>query len=310
MGGLVVCAYSDVGYKCLEWLFDQGESVRLVFTHADTPGEERWFGSVADLARKHGLEPRVVADLDDPADAERIRAVAPDFLFSFYFRKMIPERVLALATRGALNMHGSVLPAFRGRSPVNWAILKGATETGASLHYMTGKPDAGDLVDFERVKIGPDDDILGVSRRVGDAAVTVLARALPKLKAGTAPHVPLDLSKGSYFGGRKPEDGEIDWTKPAKEVHDLVRAVTKPWPGAFTDVFGKKVTIWKTRIAPYAGHDVFPGKVEPTESSVVVYAGDDRTVEILSARPEGGMDLDAGAFRDWLMRPSGVFSRG
>ena len=310
MGGLVVCAYSDVGYKCLEWLFDQGESVRLVFTHPDAPGEERWFGSVADLARKHGLEPRVVTDLNDPADEERIRAVAPDFLFSFYFRKMIPERVLSLAKRGALNMHGSLLPAFRGRSPVNWAILKGATETGATLHFMTAKPDAGDAVDAERVKIGPDDDILGVSRRVGDAAVTVLARSLPKLKAGTAARVPLDLSKGSYFGGRKPEDGEIDWTAPAKEIHDLVRAVTRPWPGAFTDVFGKTVTVWKTRLAPYAGHDVFAGKVEPTESSVIVYAGDDRTVEILSARPEGGMDLDAGGFRDWLMRPSGIFPRG
>jgi methionyl-tRNA formyltransferase len=301
MGGLVVCAYSDVGYKCLEWLFDHGESVRLVFTHPDVPGEERWFGSVADLARKHGVEPHVVNDLDDPADRERIAAVQPDFLFSFYFRKMIPESVLALAKRGALNMHGSLLPAFRGRSPVNWAILKGATETGASLHYMTTKPDAGDLVDQERVKIGPDDSVLGVSRRVGDAAVTVLSRALPKLKAGTAPRTPLDLSKGSYFGGRKPEDGEIDWTKSAKEIHDLVRAVTKPWPGAFTDVFGKPVKVWTTRLAPYMGHDVFAGKVDLTEHSVIVYAGDDHTVEILSARPEGEQDLDANSFRSWVL---------
>ena len=302
MGGLVVCAYSDVGYKCLEWLFDQGESVRLVFTHPDDPAEERWFGSVADLARKHGLEPRIVGDLSDPADEERIRAIAPDFLFSFYFRKMIPERVLALAKRGALNMHGSLLPAFRGRSPVNWAILKGATETGASLHYMVGKPDAGDVVDSERVKIGPDDDVLGVSRRVGDAAVTVLARALPKLKAGTASRTPLDLAQGSYFGGRKPEDGEIDWTRSAKEIHDLVRAVTRPWPGAFTDAFGKPVKVWRTRIASYAGHDVFPGKVDLTEGSVIVYAGDDRTVEILSARPEGEADLDAAGFRSWVLK--------
>lgn len=301
MGGLVVCAYSDVGYKCLEWLFDQGESVRLVFTHPDTPGEERWFGSVADLARKHGIEPRIVNDLNDPADEERIRAVQPDFLFSFYFKKMIPERVLSVPKHGSLNMHGSLLPAFRGRSPVNWAILKGATETGASLHYMTGKPDAGDLVDCERVKIGPDDDILGVSRRVGDAAVTVLARAMPKLKAGTAPRVPLDLAKGSYFGGRKPEDGEIDWTKSAKEVHDLVRAVTRPWPGAFTDAFGPRVMIWKTRLSGYGGHDTFPGKIELTERSVIVYCGDDRPVEILLARPEGQPDMNETAFRAWVL---------
>ena len=203
-------------------------------------------------------------------------------------------------------MHGSLLPLFRGRSPVNWAILKGATETGASLHYMTEKPDAGDLVDQERVPIGPEDDALTVSRRVSDAAAVVLARALPRLKAGDAPRIPLDLSKGSYFGGRKAEDGVIDWSHPAKEIHDLVRAVAKPWPGAFTDVFGKEVTIWKTRLSPYGGHDVFPGKVELTERSVIVFAGDDHTLEILAARPEGGNDLDSARFRDWLVRPSGI----
>ncbi|MGZ6988167.1 MAG: formyltransferase [Thermoanaerobaculia bacterium] len=303
MGGIVVCGYSGVGYKCLKTLFDAGESVRLVYTHHDTPGEERWFDSVADLARSHGIEPRFVADLSDPADEESIRAVQPDFLFSFYFRKMIPGRILALPERGALNMHGSLLPLFRGRSPVNWAILKGATETGASLHYMTEKPDAGDLVDQERVPIGSEDDALTVSRRVADAAARILVRSLPRLKVGDAPRVPLDLSKGSYFGGRKPEDGAIDWSHPAKEIHDLVRAVSKPWPGAFTDVFGKKVTIWKTRLSPHGGHDVFPGKVELTENnSVLVFAGDDHTVEILAARPEGDGDLDATGFRDWLVK--------
>jgi methionyl-tRNA formyltransferase len=302
MGGIVVCGYSDVGYKCLKALFDAGESVRLVYTHEDAPGEERWFGSVADLARSRGIEPRVVADLGNPADEERIRAVQPDFLFSFYFRKMIAGNILSLARRGALNMHGSLLPLFRGRSPVNWAILKGATETGASLHYMTGKPDAGDLVDQERVPIGPEDDALTVSRRVGDAAALVLSRSLPRLKAGTAPRVPLDLSKGSYFGGRKPEDGLIDWSHSAKEIHDLVRAVSKPWPGAFTDIFGKKVTVWKTRLSPHGGHDVFPGEVKLTETSVIVFAGDDHTVEILSALPEGGGVLDAAGFRAWLVK--------
>jgi methionyl-tRNA formyltransferase len=302
MGGIVVCGYSDVGYKCLKALFDAGESVRLVYTHHDTPGEERWFDSVAQLALSHGIEPRFVADLSDSADEKRIGAVQPDFLFSFYFRKMIPGRILALARHGALNMHGSLLPLFRGRSPVNWAILKGATETGASLHYMTEKPDAGDLVDQERVPIGLEDDVLTVSRRVGDAAALILARSLPALKTGAAPRVPLDLSRGSYFGGRKPEDGLVDWSQPAKEIHDLVRAVSKPWPGAFTDVFGKKVTIWKTRLSPHGGHDVFPGKVELTEGSVVIFAGDDHTVEILAARPEGGEDLDAAGFRDWVVK--------
>lgn len=301
MSGVVVAGYSDVGYRCTKRLLDAGAELTLVYTHPDAPGEMRWWGSLAELAKERGVPCVVVDSLDHPAERARIQAAAPDFLFSFYFRKMIPEAILALAKRGALNMHGSLLPRFRGRAPINWAILKGATETGASLHYMTGKPDAGDLVDQEGFAIGPDDDVLTVARRVGDAAVTVLDRSWPKLLAGTAPRRPLDLSKGSYFGGRRPEDGQIDWTKDAKEVHDLVRAVTKPWPGAFTDVFGPKVTIWKTRLGGYGGHDTFPGKVEATETSVIVYCGDDRPVEILSAQPAGGPEMDAAQFQRWIV---------
>ena len=301
MAGIIVCGYSDVGYRCTKWLLDAGEPVRLVYTHPPPPGEERWFESVADLARSRGVPVKLVESLDAPSEEAVIRAVQPEFLLSFYFRKMIPASVLAIPTKGALNMHGSLLPAFRGRSPVNWAILKGAPFTGASLHYMTGKADAGDLVDQERVPIGPDDDALTVSRAVTEAAVAVLARSWPKLKAGTAPRVPLDLAKGSYFGGRKPEDGHLDWLRPAQEIHDLVRAVARPWPGAFTEVFGPRVTIWKTRLSGYGGHDTFPGKIEMTERSVIVYCGDDRPVEILAARPEGQPDMNEAEFRAWVL---------
>ena len=301
MGGIVVCGYSDVGYQCTKWLLDAGEPVKMVYTHPDTAGEERWWDSVADLAKARGVPCRLVESLDSATEEAAIRGLAPEFLLSFYFRKMIPAKVLAIPTRGSLNMHGSLLPAFRGRSPVNWAILKGAPYTGASLHYMTDKPDAGDLVDQERVPIGPEDDALAVSRAVTAAAVAVLARSWPKLKAGTAPRTKLDLAKGSYFGGRKPEDGHVDWLRPAQEIHDLVRAVSRPWPGAFTDVFGPRVTIWRTRLVGYSGHDTFPGKVELTEKSVIVYCGDDRPVEILLARPDGQPDMNEAAFRSWLL---------
>ncbi len=306
MTGVVIAGYSDIGTRLTEWLLDNGANVRAVFTHPDAPNETRWFSSLYDLAKKRNVPVRLVESLDDPADAERLRVLSPEFLFSFYFRKMIPATVLAIPTRGALNMHGSLLPAFRGRSPVNWAILKGAQETGASLHYMTPKPDAGDLVDQEPVPIGPDDDALTVSRRVTEAALTVLSRSWPRLLAGTAPKIPLDLSAGTYFGGRKPEDGLIDWAQSSKDIHNLVRAVAKPWPGAFTDLFGPKVTIWKTRLGHYGGHDTFPGKVEPTESSVIVYCGDDRPIEILAAQPAGEPEMNAAEFGAWLARRGGA----
>lgn len=300
MSGIVVAGYSDVGFRCTKWLLDAGEPVRLIYTHADNPREVRWWESLADLARARGIPVLLVESLDDPVETERMRAIAPEFFFSFYFRKMIPMRLLSLASRGALNMHGSLLPHYRGRSPVNWAILKGEKQTGATLHYMAEKPDAGDMVDQVAVPIGPDDDALTVARRVGDAAVAVLSRCWPHLKAGTAPRRPLNVSQGSYFGGRKPEDGLIDWAQKAQDIHNLVRAVAPPWPGAFTDLFGSRVIIIKTRLGAYGGHDTFPGKVEPTENSVIVYCGDDRPVEILAAQPQGYPPMNSAQFRAWV----------
>jgi UDP-4-amino-4-deoxy-L-arabinose formyltransferase/UDP-glucuronic acid dehydrogenase (UDP-4-keto-hexauronic acid decarboxylating) len=145
-------------------------------------------------------------------------------------------------------MHGSLLPKYRGRAPVHWAILKGETETGASLHYMVEKPDAGALVDSQAVPILENDTALDVSLKVAAAAEQVLRRSLPKLLAGSAPARPLDLKQGAYFGKRTPEDGRIDWRCPARSVHDLVRAVAPPFPGAFTEVNGCRLAILETRV--------------------------------------------------------------
>src|SRR5581483_864422 len=177
----------------------------------------------------------------------------PDFLFSFYYRSMLKPPLLAVAARGALNMHGSLLPKYRGRVPVNWAVIRGERETGATLHYMVEKPDAGDIVDQQQVPILPDDTAGEVFNKVTVAAEMVLDRSLPRLIAGTAPRVPQDLSKGSYFGARKPEDGRIDWSQPARTVHDLVRGVAPPYPGAFADVAGRRLRVLRTVVVSEAG---------------------------------------------------------
>jgi methionyl-tRNA formyltransferase len=244
----VAFAYHDVGVRCLSVLLAHGVEVALVVTHRDDPRENIWFGSVERLARDHGLE---VATPEDPAAsglAERMTALSPDFIFSFYYRHMLPARVLAAARRGAFNVHGSLLPKYRGRVPVNWAILRGETETGATLHEMVEKPDAGRIVDQMAVPILPDDVALDVFRKVTVAAELVLHRSLPRLIDGTAAFTPQDLSRGSYFGGRKPEDGRVDWKRGAREIHDLVRAVAPPYPGAFTTVGTHELRLLRTRV--------------------------------------------------------------
>jgi methionyl-tRNA formyltransferase len=244
----VVFAYSEVGVRCVRELLAQGVEIPLLFTHDDDPAESQWFGSVQVLAREHGLEVATPTDPNLPEWVVRGRAAQPDFLFSFYYRYMLKASWLEVAPRGALNMHGSLLPAYRGRAPVHWAIIHGESVTGASLHYMLEKPDAGALVDQESVPILENDTALDVSLKVAAAAEQVLHRVLPGLIDGSAPSRPLDLARGSYFGRRRPEDGRIDWRRGARAVHDLVRAVAPPFPGAFTDVNGCRLAVLETRL--------------------------------------------------------------
>jgi methionyl-tRNA formyltransferase len=244
----VVFAYSEVGVRCVRELLAQGIEIPLLFTHADDPGEYQWFGSVRQLAETHGLRVEAPDAPNTPQWIAQGEAASPDFLFSFYYRYMLENAWLKVPRRGALNMHGSLLPKFRGRAPVHWAIIKGEATTGASLHYMVEKPDAGALVDQQSVPIAENDTALDVSHKVAEAAAQVLRRSLPALVAGNAQARPLDIAQGSYFGRRRPEDGRIDWHCTARAVHDLVRAVAPPFPGAFTVVNGCRLAILETRV--------------------------------------------------------------
>jgi methionyl-tRNA formyltransferase len=247
----VVFAYHEVGLRCMEVLLVQGVDIRLLVTHEDDPKERVWFGSVAELAAKHGIPAITPDDPNTPDLTARLREIGPDFIFSFYYRRMLSPGLLAAARRGAYNMHGSLLPKFRGRVPVNWAVIKGATETGATLHEMVEKPDAGRIAGQEAVPIGPDETAHDVFLKVTAAAVKVLGRTLPGLVDGTAVLEVQDLAKGSYFGGRRPEDGRIDWRMDAQDIHNLVRGVAPPYPGAFTAIPGLpgEMRVLRTKMA-------------------------------------------------------------
>jgi methionyl-tRNA formyltransferase len=282
----VVFAYHDVGVRCLSVLLGAGVDVALVLTHRDDPRETIWFGSVERLAREHSLE---VITPDDPADAAllaRVSRLEPDFLFSFYYRHMLAPALLATARRGAFNVHGSLLPKYRGRVPVNWAVLRGERETGATLHEMVAKPDAGRIVDRMAVPILPDDVALDVFRKVTVAAEIVLHRSLPRLVDGTAQLEAQDLAAGSYFGGRKPEDGRIDWTQPARAVHDLVRAVAPPYPGAFTELRGARLHVLRTRMLR-EGRGIATPQMRLDGATLLARCGDGGELQVLEAALDG-----------------------
>jgi len=295
----VVFAYHDVGARCLAVLLAHGVEIPLVVTHADDAREKIWFQSVDVLARAYGLPVATPADPNDTAFVTRVAELKPDFLFSFYYRSMLAPALLSAAPRGAFNMHGSLLPKYRGRVPVNWAIVCGERETGATLHEMVAKPDAGSIVDQQAVPILPNDTALEVFRKVTTAAELVLDRALPVLLAGTVQLRAQDLSAGSYFGARRPEDGRVDWTKDAASIHNLVRAVAPPYPGAFCSVGGRTLKLLHTLdIGERSGVSGKPALLA-RGNELHIRCTDGGMLKVLSAELDGG-ELNSSTMRERL----------
>jgi methionyl-tRNA formyltransferase len=286
----ILFAYSEIGTVALEELTAlPGVEVALLFTHEDDPEETIFFRTPASLARERGIPVRT-DDPNAPGAIGEIRALAPDLILSAYYRSLIAEETLGIPRLGAFNLHGSLLPKYRGRAPINWAVLRGETETGVTLHVMTGRADAGDIVDAERVPIGPEETAHQVFLRMVPASRALFRRALPLLLEGRAPRTPQDESAATRFGRRRPEDGRIDWGRPAREIHDLVRAVAPPYPGAFATLpDGTPLRILRTRLLPDGGSSpaspTGPGRILSLVPFRVV-AGDGRTLEILD--PTGG----------------------
>jgi len=283
----VVFAYHDVGVNCLKALLGAGIQIDLVVTHQDDPNENVWFGSVAKLCEDQKI-PYITPDANQLIGlTPQLQTLAPDYLFSFYYRHIIPAELLACAKIGALNMHGSLLPKFRGRAPVNWAILHGETETGATLHMMEVKPDAGDIVGQSAVSIGPNETATDVFGKVSQAAILVINQVLPELLQSHIPRKPNNLTQGSYFGGRKPADGQILWHQTAQQVHNLVRAVAPPYPGAFTDWQGERRIVARTSLeGPFPRQlNLEVSGIQVVDNQVFGVCGDQKAVAILDWFP-------------------------
>ncbi|MCY7387966.1 MAG: formyltransferase [Burkholderiales bacterium] len=287
MTSAVVFAYHTVGVACISVLLRHGIDIKLVVTHHDNPAETIWFDSVAKLAVANSIPVAMPDDPNTPEFIAQVAALKSDFLFSFYYRMMLKPELLATVARGAYNMHGSLLPKYRGRVPINWAIINGEIETGATLHEMVEKPDAGRIVDQQSVPIHPDDNALDVFRKVTIAAEATLHRALPALIDGSIQMRSQDLAKGSYFGGRRPEDGVIDWRDSASNIHNLIRAVAPPYPGATTMVLGQALTVTRSKLVPPHFQHQNPGMLNVSTERVIALCGDGRMLRIVEAEVDG-----------------------
>lgn len=288
----VVAAYHEMGYAGLETILRHGWEVALVYTHKDQEGENIWWRSVAKLAEENNI-PVEYKDLTDATEAERIRALDADYLFSIYYRKLIHPDILTIFPKGSLNLHGSLLPKYRGRAPVNWVLIEGEIETGVTLHYMIEKPDAGDIVDQEWVPIEDDESAETLYAKLVEASVNIWDRCLSWFERGKAPRFPQDLSKGSYRGGRKPEDGRIDFSWSSKRCFNMIRGVTHPYPGAFADAGQHRYIFWwaKPVSKTPGGRSAEPGTVL-LENGLPFIACGDGFLQIEKLTPPGGKEMD------------------
>ncbi len=284
----VVFAYHDVGCLGVRTLAGLGIDIALVYTHDDDPKENTWFGSVRATCAELKLNVLAGNDPNSEQELERIRALRPAAFFSFYYRDLLKQPLLAIPTRGGVNLHGSLLPRYRGRAPVNWMILHGECEGGVSLHYMVRKADAGDIVDQEAFPIGADDTPTDVYKNLLPAAERVLRRSAISVLEGTAPRVQQLESKATVFGRRRPEDGCIEWRNAAEDVRNLVRAVTKPYPGAFTFAAARKLLIWSARHEDRSlRENKAPGTLAREQDGIYVTCGDRRRLKLLRVEIDG-----------------------
>ncbi|MFH0727169.1 MAG: bifunctional UDP-4-amino-4-deoxy-L-arabinose formyltransferase/UDP-glucuronic acid oxidase ArnA [Pseudomonadota bacterium] len=282
----VVLAYHDIGCVGIEALLKHGIDIEAIFTHKDDEKENIWFGSVAHLGANHQIPVYAPEDINHPLWVERIRNLAPDIIFSFYYRDIVSEAILKIPQEGCLNLHGSLLPRYRGRCPVNWVILHGEKETGVTLHYMTPRPDDGDIVGQKRVTIDDTDTAHSLHGKLKAAAARLMDELLPLLKELTAGRIPQDSALASYFGGRRPADGEIDWHRNAAVIRNLVRAVTRPYPGAFSFLGTRKCLLWDVHIDETL-KAAAPGTVLSVDPLIIACA--EGSVRVAFGQPEEGV---------------------
>lgn len=264
------------GYLFLQKLTDLlPQSELIVFSFKEEPWEPPFLEGIRELTTARGGQFFQSKRVGSEQRNQFWESPAVDIMFAVSWRYMIPASVYLQPRLGTFVFHDSLLPEYRGFSPTVWAIINGEDYTGVTLFEIAEEVDSGDIVDQERVPIGPDDTIAAVMERVTQTYLDLLERNLDSLLEGTVPRHPQDHSRATYTCKRLPEDNRIDWTQSAESIYNLIRAVSAPYPGAYTYLSCRKVRVWTARRLTnypcYVGR--VPGRVvevRPGEGSVVL----------------------------------------
>jgi methionyl-tRNA formyltransferase len=272
-------------------VLDAGHEVALVLTQPDRPagrGLKPGPSAVKRLAvdRELGLfQPEKLRDLGP------IAAARPDILVVAAYGLLLPAPLLELAPRGAVNIHASLLPRWRGAAPVQRALLAGDPETGVTIMQMDAGLDTGPIISQHRVPVAPDDDAGSLHDKLAAAGADALLSALAEIEAGLARPRPQSAQGVTYAAKIDKRDTRLDWTRPAAELERAVRAF-RPMPGAFALLEGEPLKVWRARVVDAQGH---PGAVVDAQSELVVACAH-QALAISELQRAGGRRLDAARF--------------
>jgi methionyl-tRNA formyltransferase len=279
----------------------EAEIAEVVTMPAERAGSTSGFVDLEPLAQAHGIAVRRCTDINSAESVQRVRELRPDLMVVTGWTRLLSAELLGVPAHGVVGFHASLLPHYRGRAPVNWAILRGEAVAGNTMMYLDPGTDTGDIIDQQPVPITPDDTCATVYAKVGEAGAGMLGHHLPALLAGTAPRRPQGPADGPPLPKRTPGMGITDWNRPARAVHDWIRALTWPYPGAFTFLAGRKVLLWASAVAPAgaAGPGGAAGEVLGWDADGVRVRAGHGVVLLTSVSDAGG---SAGPAAAWAER--------
>ena len=291
----VVFAYNNIGCEGIEALLKNGFEITAVFTHKDNPAENLWFRSVAELAAEKGIPVYAPEDPNHPLWRERIRAMKPDYLFSFYYRQLLGKEILSLPSKGALNLHGSLLPKYRGAAPIQWAIIEGESVTGVTTMQMDEGLDTGDMIMKTEIPIAADETGETLHDKLAAAGAELCVKTLKALEEGTAVHEKQGESPTAYAKMLTKELGNIDWAQPAVKIERLIRGLNS-WPGTYSHWNGKVMKIWKAKVEGTSGGNSKPGTVLTVGKNDFTVQTGNGTLRIMEVQMPGKKRMETGAF--------------
>lgn len=288
----------DFAVPSLRALVEAGHTVCGAFTQPDKPknrGMKLLPTPVKEFCLAHDIPVFQPAKLRDGTALAQIRELAPELIVVAAYGRILPDDILEYPAKGCINVHSSLLPRYRGAAPINWAILNGDRESGVTIMHMATELDAGDIISQAATPIDPDETVEALHDRLAELGARLLVDTVTQIAAGTATRTPQDPEKVTFAPMLSRELSPMDWTKPARALHDQVRGLI-PWPAAVAELSGVRCKVYATKVDGQTTSKEPGTVVQADKKGLKIACGDGSVLEICELQPDGKKRMAASAF--------------